>query len=380
MLTVYLKPTNYCNVGCDFCYLPEDVRANKDRMSPETLDSTLELIEQLAMREGHDRIAILYHGGEPLSLSSETLFWYSDRVRAGLSRFAIQETVQTSLIPLRESHIEFINDRCDGFVGSSLDFTGRTIQGSNEKYVDLWLRKVELARANGVSVGPIMVPTTNETSNPGRVYEWFKSHGFDYFSIERYNAYGAAADRPDNRQHSDFLKSLFDLAMADLAAGHPFVANNAIAASIGGVLHGQPGERWGGSCQRDFLVVNPDGALNTCPDRIEYEQGSWPKVQDGIDQFQSSDIRRNWIKVQMIEHVANHCRTCTYRSFCKSGCPITDHQVHTGSGECAGYRSHLDHVAAYVDSPRGRQHASAYLAAAGHIPFDPYTYGMERIR
>ena len=84
MLTVYLKPTNYCNVGCDFCYLPEDVRANKARMSPETLDATLELIGQLALREGHDRIAILYHGGEPLSLSPEALYWYSDRVRACL--------------------------------------------------------------------------------------------------------------------------------------------------------------------------------------------------------------------------------------------------------------------------------------------------------
>lgn len=380
MLTVYLKPTNFCNVGCDFCYLPEEVRADKSRMTPETLDATLELIQELALREGHDRIAILYHGGEPLSLSPETLFWYSDRVRAGLSRFEIQETVQTSLIPLRDGHIKFIQDRCDSFVGSSLDFTGRTINGSNDKYVDLWLRKVELARANGITVGPIMVPTTNETSNPSKVYEWFKANGFDYFNIERYNGYGAGADRPDNKQHSDFLKALFDLGMADLAAGKPFVANNAVAASIGGVLHGQPGERWGGKCQRDFLVVNPDGSLNTCPDRIEYEQDKWPKAQDGIEAFQTSAVRRDWIKVQMIDHVANHCKTCQFRSFCKSGCPITDHQVHTGGGECAGYRSHLHHVLNYVDTAIGRQHASAYLTAAGHKAFDPYSYGLERIR
>lgn len=380
MLTVYLKPTNYCNVGCDFCYLPEDVRANKARMSADTLDATLELIQDLALREGHDRIAILYHGGEPLSLNADALTWYSDRVREGLGRFEVQEAIQTSLIPLRESHIGFIKDRCDSFVGSSLDFTGRTLNGSNERYVDLWLRKVDLARSNGIAVGPIMVPTTNETANPAKVYEWFKGHGFEQFNIERYNAYGAGADRPDNRQHSDFLKALFDLAMADIAAGRPFVANNAVAASIGGVLHGQPGERWGGKCQRDFLVVNPDGSLNTCPDRIEYEQGQWPKAQDGIDAFQASPVRRSWIKVQMIEHVANHCQTCPFRSFCKSGCPITDHQVHTGSGECAGYRSHLHHVQAYVSTPIGRQHASAYLAAAGHIAFDPYTYGMERVR
>ena len=380
MLTVYLKPTNYCNVGCDFCYLPEDVRANKGRMSEDTLCATLELIRELALREGHERIAILYHGGEPLSMSSETLYWYSDRVRAGLSQFEIQETVQTSLIPLRVGHIEFIKDRCGSFVGSSIDFTGRTIQGSNETYVDLWLKKVALARSHGIEVGPIMVPTTNETADPEKVYDWFKTHGFSYFSIERYNAYGAASDRPDNQQHSGFLKRLFDLAMQDMIAGVPFVANNAVAASIGGVLHNQPGERWGGKCQRDFLVVNPDGSLNTCPDRIEYEQGAWPKAQEGIDAFQSSPTRRNWIKVQMIDHVANHCKSCNFRSFCKSGCPITAHQVHSGGGECAGYRTHLHHVENYVSTPQGRQHASAYLHAAGHQQFDPYTYGMERIR
>lgn len=380
MLTVYLKPTNYCNVGCDFCYLPAEVRANKSRMTPETLDATLNLIRQLAHREGHDRVAILYHGGEPLSLSPETLYWYSDRVREALAEFSVQETVQTSLIPLREGHIQFIKDRCGSFVGSSIDFTGRTIQGSNESYIDLWLTKVALARAGGIEVGPIMVPTTNETREAERVYGWFKANGFSYFSIERYNAYGAGTDRPDNKEHSRFLMRLFDLAMFDLAAGREFVANNAVAASIGGVLHNQPGERWGGKCQRDFLVVNPDGRLNTCPDRIEYEQEQWPKAQEGVDAFQQSPIRRDWIKVQMIEHIANHCRSCPFRTFCRSGCPITEHQVHTGSGECAGYRSHLHHVEAYVSTPLGRQHASAYLAAAGLQQFDPYTYGLERIR
>ncbi len=378
MLTVYLKPTNYCNVGCDFCYLPESVRADKNRMSPDTLDATLELIRELALRENHDRIAILYHGGEPLSLSPEVLYWYSDRIREGLSGFDIQETIQTSLIPLREGHIEFIAERCGSFVGSSIDFTGRTVQGSNQSYIDLWLKKVELARCHGIEVGPIMVPTTNETGDPQKVYSWFQSHGFSFFNIERYNAYGAGSDRPDNKQHSTFLKELFNLAMADLGAGKDFVANNAVAASIGGVLHNQPGERWGGKCQRDFLVVNPDGSLNTCPDRIEYEKGEWPKSQDGIEAFQKSPARRGWIKVQMIEHVANHCKTCPFKSFCKSGCPITDHQVHTGSGECAGYRSHLHHVENYVSTPLGRQHASAYMSKAGLQPFDPYTFGLER--
>ena len=380
MLTVYLKPTNYCNVGCDFCYLPEEVRSDKGRMTPDTLDASLKLIRDLALREGHSQISVLYHGGEPLSLSADNLFWYSDQVRAGLEGFEVVENIQSSLIPLRPSHLKFLKERCGSFVGSSIDFSGRTINGSSEAYMELWLQKVALARENGIEVGPIMVPTTNETANPAKVYGWFKSHGFNYFSIERYNSYGAGADRPDNQAHSRFLRCLFDLAMADLEQTGECVYNNAGAASIGGVMHNMPGERWGGKCQRDFLVVNPDGGLNTCPDRIEYEKDNWPNAHDGVDAFQTSPARKGWIKVQMIEHVANHCQSCSFRSFCRSGCPITDHQVHTGTGECAGYRSHLMHVSDFIESPKGRQLATAYIAGAGLLNIDPYTYGLEKSR
>ncbi len=380
MLQVYLKPTNYCNVGCDFCYLPEEIRSNKNRMTPETLEHSLQLIRDLAAREGHDRVSILYHGGEPLTLASEVLFEFSDAVRHGLAGLEIQESIQTSLIPLRPSHIDFLRERCGAFVGSSIDFSGRTIDGSNSRYVDLWLNKVQLARDNGLEVGPVMVPTRGELGRAPEIYAWFKSNGFRHFNIERYNSQGGDENRPDNREHATFLRDLFDLSMADIRQSGSCVTNNAVGASIAGVLNGQPGERWGGTCQRDFLVINPDGSLNSCPDRMEYEVDAWPKASDGIDAFQSSPARKGWIRVQHIEHVENHCRKCEFRSWCKSGCPITAHQVHSGLGECAGYRSHLIHVQEFLSSPDGDRLASSYLAAAGIYGYDPYTYGIERIQ
>ncbi|WP_447847099.1 hypothetical protein [Pseudomonas aeruginosa] len=113
---------------------------------------------------------------------------------------------------------------------------------------------------------------------------------------------------------------------------------------------------------------------------MEYEVDAWPKAQDGIDAFQSNPARLGWIKVQFIDHIENHCRRCEFRSWCKSGCPITSHQVHTGTGECAGYRSHLVHVKDFLSGPDGLRLASAYLAGAGVYRYDPYTYGIERIQ
>ncbi|EKT4529666.1 radical SAM protein [Pseudomonas putida] len=380
MLQVYLKPTNYCNVGCDFCYLPEDVRSTKSRMSPETLEHSLQLIRELAAREGHDRVSILYHGGEPLTLASEVLYEFSNAVRDGLKGLEIQESLQTSLIPLRPSHLAFLHERCGSFVGSSIDFSGRTINGSSDRYVDLWMEKVGLARSNGLEVGPVMVPTRGEMGRAQDIYAWFKNNGFRHFNIERYNSQGGDANRPDNKEHAGFLRELFDLSMADLRETGSCVTNNAVGASIAGVMNAQPGERWGGTCQRDFLVINPDGSLNSCPDRMEYEVDAWPKAQDGIDAFQSNPARLGWIKVQFIDHIENHCRRCEFRSWCKSGCPITSHQVHTGTGECAGNRSHLVHVKDFLSGPDGLRLASAYLAGAGVYRYDPYTYGIEQIQ
>lgn len=379
MLQVYLKPTNYCNVGCDFCYLPEGVRGDKTRMSPETLDHSLKLIRDLASREGHDRVSILYHGGEPLTLPADALFFFSDAVRQGLSNLVIQESIQTSLIPLRGSHLSFLHERCGSFVGSSIDFSGRTIQGSSDRYSDLWMAKVRFAREHGLEIGPVMVPTRAEIPRAAEIYSWFKLNGFKHFNIERYNSQGVDVNRPDNLEHASFLRDLFDVSIKDLRETGSCITNNAVGASIAGVMNAQPGERWGGTCQKDFLVINPDGTLNSCPDRMEYESHEWPKAQDGIDAFQASPARQGWIKVQFIEHVENHCRKCEYRSWCKSGCPITSHQVHLGKGECAGYRSYLNHVKDFLAGQDGFRLASAYLASAGIYRYDPYTYGIERI-
>ena len=134
MLLAYMKPTNYCNVGCDHCYLPLAVRANKNLMSMETLEDAAILLKDMSNRyPGRvEDVQILWHGGEPLTVPME---WY---VKAGnildIHLPNRVEAIQTSLIPLTERHIEFIQDRLDWQIGTSIDFSQRKIKGSVDNF------------------------------------------------------------------------------------------------------------------------------------------------------------------------------------------------------------------------------------------------------
>lgn len=338
-VVAYLKPSDYCNVGCDHCYLPLAVRANKARMDWTTLDSAIAAVATMIERQRAPGALILWHGGEPLALPIDYFTEACDRVRAALPE--APQAIQTSLIPYRSEWADALHAYCDGQVGSSIDFSQRTIRGDATRYLDLWMRKVEAARADGLSVVPGMVPSRGELGRGGEIVDWFVAHGFSAFNIDRYNNYGwDDPARPINREHSAFLTEVFDRAMAHAREGR-FIAINTVQAALGGVLHNQPGDRWGGSCSHDFLVVNPDGSAGACPDKISFE--NFGNIRDGFDAIAASDKRREWIRYHLAAHRNSDCPTCPFNTFCRSGCPLTPNDP-ASEGECSGYQRHLLHV------------------------------------
>lgn len=359
MITAYVKPTNRCNVGCTHCYLPESVRADRNRMSDETLAATARFLGDMQTRGRHDGAHVLWHGGEPLVLRAD---WYFkagellDRVLPGHT-----ESMQTSLIPLRSDHLELIKTRFGSFVGSSMDFSQRQINGSVEAYHRLWMKKVDMARAEGITVVAGVVPTRRELGQEAAMVKWFVDRDFDAFNIDRYNAYGTYFDdRPSNLQHSYFLMGLFDALMQEMETTGSSPMNGAIRASLTGVIYGIGGDRWGGSCMNDFIVVEPDGALNNCPDKSSFEE-SFGNVNAGFDEFAKSRFRKKWVRHQNLTHKEDHCHGCENQHFCQSGCPITPNGAAHGEDECSGYRTFLHHVRDWVSSGSNRDTAVAYL-------------------
>lgn len=362
MLTIYVKPTNYCNVGCDHCYLPEDTRADKTKMSDEKLYEVANFIKDMMEREEHKQLHIVWHGGEPMVLSPSYFYNAGDIFDSVFGKNKYYESMQTSLIPYTEEWNSLIHDRFDGFVGSSIDFSLRSLKGNYEGYIDLWMKKVSLARKSGIGVIPGMVPTRSEIGNGKSIVGWMINNDFMEFNIDRYSAIGSTSnfERPSNKLHAKFLMELFDATMENMANGIKTPVINVVTSAIRGVLMGAPGDRWGTSCQRDFIVIEPDGSTNTCPDRAKHE-APFSNTSEGAIEFSISPARRHWIMVQDITHKKDHCLTCEYRSWCKSGCPVTPNGPHEGENECSGYKSYLNHIKEYCSDDDRKLLCLSYL-------------------
>ncbi|MGH0003783.1 radical SAM protein [Pseudovibrio ascidiaceicola] len=337
-ITAYLKPTNRCNVGCSHCYLSLDVRHNSQIMTTETLKASIDVLAEMAERNSQS-VHIAWHGGEPLVLPAS---WYLNAqpiLKAGLDDF--YQSFMTSLLPLRQEHLDLFEELELIQIGTSVDFSNRQIKGSSDAYLELLMRKVDMAREAGLFVAPTMVPSIHDLGNEKDIVEWFVDHDFPIINIDRYSSYGRTdPNRPTNAQHAKFLIDLTEAILQRLEKGLKTPFFPLIGAAVDGLLTGMPGERWGTTCQSHFLVIEPNGSVNTCPDRATFEPAH-SNVLDGFNAVTGSLLMRKWRRTQAVGHFSSNCHTCPHFKFCKSGCPITPHDTAEDGGECAGYASYL---------------------------------------
>jgi len=268
--------------------------------------------------------------------------------------------LQTSLIPWRDDYRDWVIDRCGREIGSSIDFSQRQIKGSVENYHKLWMQKVERVRGDGINVVPGVVPTRQELGREDELVQWFTDREFEVVNLDRYNSYLTYFDdRPSNLEHSYFLMGLFDAVMHRMEAKGEAPVIGAVMAGIMGVLFQAPGDRWGTTCQSDFVVVEPDGSLNNCPDKSTVEE-NYGNVEGGFKGFAANSFRRKWLRMQTYGHKRDHCRGCENNNWCHSGCPITPNGVPDGEVECSGYKTFLTHIRQFI-ADHGQAPLLAYL-------------------
>lgn len=105
-----LKVASRCNINCDYCYmynhLDQGWKSQPKLMSDQTLSASAERIRDYVIAKNLDRIAIVYHGGEPLLMSADKLVAHAKTIAGLIPSKVIEFSLQTNGILLREAHIQ----------------------------------------------------------------------------------------------------------------------------------------------------------------------------------------------------------------------------------------------------------------------------------
>ncbi|RQO74418.1 FxsB family radical SAM/SPASM domain protein [Pedobacter sp. KBW06] len=105
-----LKVASRCNINCDYCYmynhLDQSYKLQPKIMSKLTMDESSRRIVEYAREQKLKRIAIVYHGGEPLLMNSQKFIDHISSLKTMMpSGTEIEFSMQTNGVLLKEEDL-----------------------------------------------------------------------------------------------------------------------------------------------------------------------------------------------------------------------------------------------------------------------------------
>jgi len=353
-LFVYLKPTNYCSVGCKHCYLTYSDRKDMYMMTEKNIEEIAnKLKEYFSIYEKNKKTFIIHiewHGGEVLTVPLEKLKKFINIFDNASTKYLIfKHTIDSSLQPLfdknnkeLDEYGKFIFENFGGFVGTSFDFFGiRKYKGKESIYLENLLRVCKYFQKKFQIEFSVNIVVNKKMINQEEyIWKWILEHKniFPMVQFERYNEYGVELNNKSlilkNKEFSLIMVNLqnyyyeYKKTHSDLKIKILDVLENSINFLTAG-------DKWSGSCLTNILVINPDGSTNNCVDKSDEESfGNIYKMS--IKEIFLNKKRMGWIKHQNVGHKHEDCYTCNYSRICNSGCPLIDNSDHIND-ECSGY-------------------------------------------
>lgn len=182
-----LQPTSFCNIDCDYCYLPN--RTVKSRMTHATLKTVLDNLARDDVFSGN--LEILWHAGEPMTVGLDYYKRASEIIDDCIpSGITLRQAVQTNGTLINEDWCRFL--KAHNFnVGLSIDGPRayhdrhrRTRSGRGT--FDRVMQSVQMLRDNGIDFYVIGVLTTPALQRPAELLEFAAENGINRlcFNIE----------------------------------------------------------------------------------------------------------------------------------------------------------------------------------------------------
>jgi uncharacterized protein len=184
---VVVQPTPFCNINCNYCYLPD--RTNKATMSQDILRTLFEKV--FASGWAGEQLTVIWHAGEPLVMPVsyyEEAFSLIESLRP--PDLQLRHSVQTNGMLLSKAWCELFKKWQVG-VGVSIDGPRRfndahRVARNGRSTFDKAIAGIRLLRSEEVPFHVISVLTDQSLDAPDEMLEFYRAEGIENvcFNVE----------------------------------------------------------------------------------------------------------------------------------------------------------------------------------------------------
>lgn len=219
---VVIQPTTFCNLDCDYCYLPG--RQSKQQLSLNLLEPIFHNLFSSPYLKGD--FTVVWHAGEPLTVQPnfyEAAFETITRIseKFNLKQFSFEHSMQTNATLINQSWCDLIK-KFNIRIGVSLDGPAFLHDAHRKTRTGLGthastMRGISYLKKNDIEFSVISVLTQESLKYPDEIYQFFVENeitkvGFNIEEAEGANSNSSLDHSGTDDRYRAFMQRLYDLA------------------------------------------------------------------------------------------------------------------------------------------------------------------------
>ncbi len=330
-----LQPSPFCNINCDYCYLPE--RTSHKRMSIAVLTQAIEKV--IAAGLVGDKLSIVWHAGEPLALP---IAFYEEAFEAIATLPIPPEKITHSM----QSNGMLINDEWCSFIrthdiklGLSIDGPAfihdahRKTRGGKGTHEQV-MKGVDVLRRNQIDFHVIAVITEQALDFPDEIFQFFLENdvrqvGFNIEELEGVNQTSTLTGESKGQRVKTFFRRIYELQKETDGLVSIREFDRAYQAIAQGSVEDEPLSFPQNDQVAPFAIISVayDGSISTfSPELLGLKSPEYGEFYFG--NVMTDDLT-DVIAESKFQHVLKDIQTgvrlcsdtCEYFSFCGGGAP-----------------------------------------------------------
>jgi uncharacterized protein len=222
---VIFQPTTYCNLDCDYCYLPG--RESKNQISLTIVQATIEKLFTSSLLKPH--LTIAWHSGEPLAMP---IGFYEDafaliedlKKQYTLTELTIVQSLQTNATLINQAWCDFFK-KYDVQVGVSIDGPDfihnahrKTRKGLGSHAATM--RGISWLQRNEINFNVIAVLTSISLNYVEEILDFFVTNnikyiGFNIEELEGIHNVSSLKDAEMEDKYRHFMKYIYQYSRAN---------------------------------------------------------------------------------------------------------------------------------------------------------------------